>query len=117
MPARRNHEVSGITSAQTSATAAAVTTVAAAAAAAAQKEKCICYKKLFCLDVELVDSAIYSNSAENSKRPKNLEDSSDLDENLTETIAAMRSIISKIFVTAWAQKNRFRFFFVRMLDC
>ena len=38
----------------------------------------------------------YSNRTENFKRPKNREDSSDLDENLTETIAAMRSIISKI---------------------
>ena len=37
--------------------------------------------------------AIYSNSAENFKRPKNREDSSDLDENLTESIAAMKTII------------------------
>ena len=33
----------------------------------------------------------------NFKWPKNREDSSDLDENLTETIAAMKTIISKIF--------------------
>ena len=35
----------------------------------------------------------YSNHAENFKRPKNREDSSDLDENLSETIAAMKTII------------------------
>ena len=50
----------------------------------------------------------YSNRAENFKRPKNREDSSDLDENLTESIAAMRSIISKIFGAARAQKNCFQ---------
>ena len=35
----------------------------------------------------------YSNSTEIFKQPKNREDCSDLDENLTETIAAMKSII------------------------
>ena len=53
----------------------------------------------------------YSNRAENFKRPKNREDSSDLDENLTESIAAMRSIISKIFGAARLQKNCFQKFF------
>ena len=38
----------------------------------------------------------YSNRAEHFKQPKNHEDSSDLDENLTESIAAMKTIISKI---------------------
>ena len=37
--------------------------------------------------------AIYSNSAENFKRPKNREDSSDLDENLSESIAAPKTFI------------------------
>ena len=55
----------------------------------------------------------YSKRTENFKRPKNREDSSDLDENLTESIAAMRSIISKIFGAARLQQKRFRIFFVR----
>ena len=37
--------------------------------------------------------AIYSNSAENFKRPKNREDSSDLDKNLSESIAAPKTFI------------------------
>ena len=53
----------------------------------------------------------YSKRTENFKRPKNREDSSDLDENLTESIAAMRSIISKIFGAARLQKNCFQKFF------
>ena len=44
---------------------------------------------------------------QNFKRPKNREDSSDLDENLTDRIAAMKSIISKIFGAARLQKNCF----------
>ena len=55
--------------------------------------------------------AIYSNSTENLKRPTNREDSSDLDENLTESIAAMRSIISKVFGAARAQKSFFQICF------
>ena len=46
----------------------------------------------------------YSKRTENFKRPKNREDSSDLDENLTESIAAMRSIISKIFF--WTSQKK-----------
>ena len=53
----------------------------------------------------------YSKRTENFKRPKNREDSSDLDENLTESIAAMRSIISKIFGAARLEKQRFQKFF------
>ena len=53
----------------------------------------------------------YSKRTENFKRPKNREDSSDLDENLTESIAAMRSIISEIFGAARLQKNCFQNFF------
>ena len=52
----------------------------------------------------------YSNSTENFKRPKNREDSSDLDENLTESIAAMKTFISKNFVAAGLQKNCFKKF-------
>ena len=37
--------------------------------------------------------AIYSNSSEIFKRPKNREDSSDLDENLSESIAATQTCI------------------------
>ena len=37
--------------------------------------------------------AIYSNSAETFKWPKNREDNSDLDENLTESIAATQTSI------------------------
>ena len=37
--------------------------------------------------------ATYSNSTENFKRPKNRQDSSDLDENLTESIAAPKTFI------------------------
>ena len=47
---------------------------------------------------------------ENFKRPKNREDCSDLDENLTKLIAAMKTIISKIllgrFLGKTAQKLR-----------
>ena len=57
------------------------------------------------------DRPRYSKRTENFKRPKNREDSSDLDENLTESIAAMRSIISKIFGAARLQKNCFQIFF------
>ena len=57
----------------------------------------------------------YSNRAENFKQPKNREDSSDLDENLTESIAAMRSIISEIFGAARLQKNCFQKFCSREL--
>ena len=39
------------------------------------------------------------------KRPKNREDSSDLDENLTKSIAAMKTIISKIFFGQFSRKN------------
>ena len=49
-----------------------------------------------------------SQGYENFKRSKNREDGSDLDENLTESIAAMRSIISKVFGTAQAQKSCFQ---------
>ena len=49
-----------------------------------------------------------SQDYENFKRPKNREDGSDLDENLTESLAAMRSIISKIFGAARAQKKCFQ---------
>ena len=42
---------------------------------------------------------------ENFKRPKNREDSSDLDENLTESIAAMKTIISKIFFRRFRPKT------------
>ena len=41
----------------------------------------------------------------NFKRPKNREDSSDLDENLTDRIAAMKSIISQIFGAAGASTD------------
>ena len=44
----------------------------------------------------------------NFKWPKNREDKSDLDENLTEKFAAMKSIIWKIFRAAWLQKNCFQ---------
>ena len=40
------------------------------------------------------------------KRPKNREDNSDLDENLTEIIAAMKTIISQIFFGQVWGKNR-----------
>ena len=43
------------------------------------------YGKLFCIGAHGVE---YSNSAENFKQPKNREDGLDLDENLTESIAA-----------------------------
>ena len=39
----------------------------------------------------------YSNSTENFKRPKHREDSSDLDENSTESIAAQKTFICKSF--------------------
>ena len=52
----------------------------------------------------------YSNSTKNFKWPKNREDSSDLDENLTESIAAMKTFISKNFVAAGLQKNCFKKF-------
>ena len=51
--------------------------------------------------------AIYSNSAENFKRPKNREDSSDLDENLTESIAATQTFISKKIPRRTGSKNMF----------
>ena len=47
----------------------------------------------------------YSNSTKNFKRPKNREDSSDVDENLTDRIAAMRSIILKMFLGRPASKT------------
>ena len=47
----------------------------------------------------------------NFNRPKNREDSSDLDENLTDRIAALKSIISEIFRAARLQKQRFQKFF------
>ena len=47
----------------------------------------------------------------NFKRPKNRRDSSDLDENLTDRIAALKSIISEIFRAARLQKQRFQKFF------
>ena len=48
----------------------------------------------------------YSDSTKSfSERPKNREESSDLDENLTESIAAMRSIISKKFAAPSSSKN------------
>ena len=59
----------------------------------------------------LINRPRYSKRTENFKRPKNREDSSDLDENLTESIAAMRSIISEIFGAARLQKNCFQNFF------
>ena len=46
-----------------------------------------------CSDPSSSDRAIYSNSAESFKRRKNREDSSDLDENLTESIAATQTFI------------------------
>ena len=49
-------------------------------------------------------------SSKNFKQPKNREDSSDLDKNLTESIATMKTIISKIFFLAvFAQKPRENF--------
>ena len=53
---------------------------------------------------------------QNFERLKNREDSSDLDENLTESIAAMRSIISQNFVGARARKKCFLKFF-RAIRC
>ena len=47
----------------------------------------------------------YSNRQEDFKRPKNREDSSDLDENLTESIAAMKTIISKKKIWPFSPKN------------
>ena len=47
-------------------------------------------------------------NAKNFKRPKNREDKSDLDKHLTEQIAAMKSIIWKIFGGAGLQKNSFQ---------
>ena len=44
-------------------------------------------------------------TAENFKRLKNREDSSDLDDNLTETTAAMKTIISKKFFGPFSPKN------------
>ena len=40
-----------------------------------------------------LDRPRYSNSTENFKRPKNRKDSSDLDENLPESIAATQTFI------------------------
>ena len=72
--------------------------------------------------------SIYSSSAnwlitgldiqtarQNFKRPKNREDSSDLDENLGESIAAMKTFISKYFVAAGLQTNCFKKF--RLASC
>ena len=44
-------------------------------------------------------------TAENFKWPKNREDRSDLDENLTESIAAMKTIISKRFLGRFRRKT------------
>ena len=52
------------------------------------------------------DRAIYSNSADNFKGTKNHEDSSDLDENLTESIASPQSFISEIFGRLGEEKLR-----------
>ena len=49
-----------------------------------------------------------ADADKNFKRPKNREDSSDLDENLSESIAALQAIISKILVAPGAQKKCFR---------
>ena len=43
--------------------------------------------------LDLPDRAIYSHSTEDFKRPKNREDSFDLDDNLTESIAAQKTFI------------------------
>ena len=47
-----------------------------------------------------------NRAAENFKLPKNREDSSDLDEFLTESIAVMRTIIFEIFARGCRQKLR-----------
>ena len=47
----------------------------------------------FCCAFALAGRDRYSNRAENFKRPKNREDSSDLDENLTERIATQKTFI------------------------
>ena len=60
------------------------------------------------------DRPRYSKRTENFKRPKNREDSSDLDENLTESIAAMRSIISEILGPPGFKKIVFKMFFTRV---
>ena len=57
----------------------------------------------------------YSNRAENFKRPKNREDSFDLDENLTESIAATQTYIWKSFPHRTGSKNMFSSFFSRQL--
>ena len=43
--------------------------------------------------VDRPDRPRYSKRTENFKRPKNRKDSSDLDENLTESIAALKTLI------------------------
>ena len=59
------------------------------------------------------DRAIYLNSGKNFKRPKNREDSSDLDENLSESIAAPKTFIWKSFPRRSASKNMFSKIFSR----
>ena len=68
-----------------------------------------------CLSIEppINDMGISSNSTENFTRPKNREDSSDLDENLTETIAATQTFILKKFLGHTGSKNTFSNFFSR----
>ena len=46
---------------------------------------------------DILSRSIDSNNAENFKRPKNREDSSNLHENLRESIASPQSFISEIF--------------------
>ena len=48
--------------------------------------------------------SIFRRAAENFKRPKNLEDSSDLDDFLTESIAAMQAIIFETLARRRRQK-------------
>ena len=50
----------------------------------------------------------YSNRAENFKWPKNSEESSNLDENLTESIVATQTFILKIFGATRLRKQRFQ---------
>ena len=57
----------------------------------------------------------YSNSTDNFKRPKNREDSSDFDDNLTESIAAQRNFhLKKFSAPLDFQKYGFDLFFVRV---
>ena len=48
--------------------------------------------------------SVFRRAAKNFKRPKNREDSSDLDDLLTESIAAMQAIIFEILVRRCRQK-------------